>query len=214
MFKNKKIFTFALIASSLITLSSGLLLSSCGSKIVNPKTNEWNNVTNDYERYINQNELSLVFLSDPSISYVNGLLDKYITTLKQEKPNISEEKPNISEEKSNISKALELFKNYKGPVYNFEMGTGWIFDYCLNSSTNINDYYIATNMHVLDCSYKFEIQGKSSNNVDYIIDLEIPVNNESVQNFNVFFSQPLSSHPLRANDAESLSTLWYLTSLN
>ena len=59
--------------------------------------------------YINQNELSLVFLSNPSISYVNGLLDKYITTLKQE---------------PNISKALELFKNYKGSVYNFEMGTG------------------------------------------------------------------------------------------
>ena len=83
MFKNKKIFTFALITSGLITLSSGLLLSSCGSnKIVNPKTNEWNNVTNDYERYINQNELSLVFLSNPSISYVNGLLDQYINTLR------------------------------------------------------------------------------------------------------------------------------------
>ena len=217
MFKRKKLFIFSLTISSLAISSTLVLLSSCAStsNVVYPKTSEWNKSTNNYEKYINENELSLVFLSDPDESYVKSQLQKYITLAN-------------SNNDTTISKVLGYFDSIISPfnnpnsslnssnlsLYNFEMGTGWIFDYSLNTNSKITDYYIATNMHVLDCSYKYEINGTTKSNINYTIDIKFPINSTSTKAFNAFFSQPSSDLQLKANDDMNLFTKWYLTNLN
>ncbi|MBR2652215.1 hypothetical protein IKD56_02475 [bacterium] len=61
-------------------------------------------------------------------------------------------------------------------------------------------------MHVLDCSYKYEINGTTKSNINYTIDIKFPINSTSTKGFNAFFSQPSSDLPLKANDDTNLFT--------
>ena len=206
---NKKIrWTLATIGTGILLASIGLITTSCvttnNNGIQKARTAEFNHIENEYEQYINNNSFSILGIINWSPTYITNYFDSFLNKLPQEN-----DLYNFVQSLNEAIKSLEP-KTYT----NASFGTGWIFDYAINPNSNLNTYYIASNIHVYDSSYAFNLQTNQGINIT----INVPISKESVNYINYYISQPLGSTTNYTNNfnvpISNLSEYWYGIGVN
>lgn len=131
-------------------------------------TIQYKTASNDYEEYINNNSLSLLFLIQQNDLYINQLLNNL-----NKNPN--------NQEYNNL---ISFMQTNNRSNYNITSGTTWLFDY--KENTLFNTYYFATNIHVLNLGYTIEYNINNTDSIDFFI----PYSDESSNSFSVYMTQP------------------------
>lgn len=164
----------------------------------------------DQEQWIGDNSVSLMIEAKPNANGIANAVNKLKETAGLD---------------SNIRKMLDsmvgTINNADKYSYN-QFGTGWILDYSNNSKDNLTDYYIATNMHVLNSYFELIFDSSRYSSYGYEesikVGVRIPFNKTTVSNLNVYISQPkYSLKDQKYNDksyADQLSSQWYKTNVN
>lgn len=170
-------------------------------------------VTTKYEqeKWIGDNSLSLLIEAKPNASRISEAITKF----------------NNNYHDANVKKMLNSLASTLNSLtsdYNYnQFGTGWILDYSNGSSGNLNDYYIATNMHVMSSYFTFtfdsSIYGNAgSYDTPITVGVRIPFNKTTVSNLNVYISQPkYNTTDQKFNDksyADKLDKQWYKTNVS
>lgn len=200
--------TLATIGTGILLASISLITTSCvtanNSTIQKARTAEFNHIENEYEQYINNNSFSILGIINWSPTYITNYFDSFLNKLSQEN------------ELYDFVQSLNIaIKQLPERSYtNLSFGTGWIFDYATNSNSNLNTYYIASNIHVYDSSYAFNLQTNSGVNIT----INVPISQESVNYINYYISQPLGSNKNYTNNFNvpvlNLYEYWYGIGIN
>lgn len=143
----KKITKKLLIATSIIGcigIIGGIVTTSI--IFTSKKNNDFNNdvlysyATNNQEKYINNNTLSLLFYLQENGDYYTKFLNKLLE----------------NSYNKFLYNHLEYFLNNKNDskLYNISTGTTWMWDF-KKIQNNICSYYLATNIHVLNLGYTY-----------------------------------------------------------
>lgn len=244
--KIKKRLFFSCVACAVVSVTTATSLSSVAcvnnSVIVLPArpTNSQGLTAIEYdqEKYINRNSASLLITCEPNIDFLKKYFEKYLqdneeykvstsSTTGTTKTTSSDSSDYVNQRNAYIlidefNNALKAGTNaYK--TYNIDLGTGWILDYSLSDSetSNLATYYLVTNTHVLNASYKMSfsrlISGKN-----YSLELDVPISSESVSSANIYMSQPqagvtstneVNNLSIPANNTSLMSKYWYKTNI-
>ncbi|MDE5651518.1 MAG: hypothetical protein K2H80_00410, partial [Ureaplasma sp.] len=187
----------------LLTLSIpiALISASCGSQ----RTSEQTTLSNEKINYLNKNSLSLNFKFTGNYNNLKNQIDQLVI-----------DSSSSSADTFDFSKLAiwtqELFSAPKAQLIVDEMkmsqsGTGWVFDYSLDSINNLVNYYIATNAHVTNTELKYTLHSSLAsswldNDSRFSIKIGFPVNNENVSHYQSYISQPYASEPVSVFDSQ------------
>ncbi|MDE5599873.1 MAG: DUF31 family protein [Ureaplasma sp.] len=196
-----------LIMSSMViaaTIPTVVFLTSCSSV----QSQSHTNIQNETQQYANDNSISLGFAFQPNYDYALAEITDFFendSTLPKEQENAI------------VWTIIETSKRNANST-NLLFGTSWMIDYKVNTSTNINTYYLATNTHVLDLSYSISASFRINGNPNiYSYEFNFPVNSQSVNFLRLFLSQPqgISDENLEYNASYSdFLTSWYATNID
>lgn len=184
----------------------------------NASGSKYTKVQYDEERYIGDNSVSILLTSEPNYDYLKNYIKEYLE--KNEEDMVSS---NITEKYayvllSYLGSSLESNDYREGT---FTGGTGWLLDYSNDSAnSNMVNYYISTNIHVLDASYSITYNAYL-NSQTIQITASIPISNESVNKAGIYLSQPQYNNEgpdknlnVMASDKTKWATDWYQTSVD
>lgn len=163
----------------------------------------------DQEKWIGDNSISMMIEAKPNVQGIREAVNRF---------NDSTSDINIKRMLNSLVGTLNGASNYS---YN-QFGTGWILDYSNNTNnTRITDYYIATNMHVLNSYYEITYESTRYNNSyedPITVGVRIPFNKTTISSLDVYISQPTYDTSDHKNNlkayADKLSSQWYKTNIN
>ena len=121
----------------------------------------------DQTKYINHNEVSLMFASSVKRSYVKDLVSNLI--------------------KNNPSLMSFIRTVNDVEFYNVTSGTGWMLDYSIDQNNpNLVNYYLGSNIHVLQLCYEVSLKNPFGQEMK----ISIPVSGKTVDSIDAYISQP------------------------
>lgn len=208
---------FGIIGTLFLVSSTSLVIVSCtksntnNSNDTHARTDTWNYLANAQEEYLNKNSVSILTTISPNSTWLKNYFNNFNNS-------VNDNTDDTYWIKNVFSGLLKIID--KGALSTTaSLGTGWILDYSKNSETsNLVNYYIATNIHVLDTSWQWKVAVSESNDT---ITLNVPASRETSNAINFYLSQPQGSTTNANNRQEVLvnnlainSGLWYKTSTN
>lgn len=125
--------------------------------------------SNNQEIYVNNNVLSLLFYIQPWPYY----FDNFVYNL------------NSNQANDVFSELITYIADNEKDVFSITTGSMWLFDYKVNS--NVNNYYFATNIHVLNLGYTYRYKLSNGN-----VDLFIPYSSATGK-FSTYVTQPVGN---------------------
>ncbi|MDE5617841.1 MAG: DUF31 family protein [Ureaplasma sp.] len=198
--RNRKIYL------SLLTLAvpTAIFSASCSSNnVVAPPTLTLSNQKIDY---LNKNSLSLNFQFIGNYSNLKKQIDQLVTDSTSSSTDTFDfsELANFTQSAFSTPDALLIINEMKMS----QSGTGWVFDYSLDSVNNLVNYYIATNAHVTNTELKYTLYSSTDSENGYTIKIIFPVNRENVSQYNSYISQPYLNQQLPVFSSQ----YWFPTS--
>lgn len=192
-----------------LTLPFALISASC-TKTSSPS------ITEEQVNYLNKNSLSLNFRYVGNYNNLNEQINKLVDD------SISSSN-DIFDFRELASWTQKLFAGDRAKYIIAtsqisQSGTGWIFDYSLDSINNLVNYYIATNAHVLNSELKYLLtntldNSELENDKRFSIHIGFPVNNKNISLYKSFISQPQQEQEVSIYDPQYwLPTQNYLDS--
>lgn len=174
----------------------------------------------DTEKWLGDNSMSILLKCEPNKDYINKYVASYLDRYKgdAESSNPPDKfsylimqyfKSNLDEQKCTVSKS--------------HSGTAWMLDYSLDTDNeNLVNYYLATNIHVLDATYSVNFT-MYLNTRPVEVTVNIPITPETVQSADIYLTQPQYSES-NANDntriiassqdkANEIDKYWWKTSI-
>lgn len=163
------------------------------------------------EKWIGDNSLSIAIVAKPNVKGIEDAINAFNS--KESSPSI---KSLLNGLVGGLNGSSDDRKNYS------QFGTGWILDYSDIQNSNLKDYYIATNMHVLSScfEYKYVSTVYPNEHSQALVDVttKIPFNKNTVSELSVYISQPQYStenYKLNLNTySDQWDNQWYKTNIN
>lgn len=161
---------------------------------------------NEQINYLNKNSLSLNFKYVGNYPNLKNKIDKLVDD------SIASSTNDVFDFRYLANWTQKLFASNEAQniINNIQMsqsGTGWIFDYSLDSINNLVNYYIATNAHVANLELKYPLYNSLDNyelkdEQRFSIQICFPVNNENVSTYKAYISQPYDDEPISIYDSQ------------
>ncbi len=186
------------------SLSFALPLSSCSTQTNN--STSYAELSEQQVNYLNKNSLSLNFKYIGNYESLNNQINKLVSDSNTSLTN------DIFDFRKLASWTQELFgsdsaKLIINNVQFSQSGTGWVFDYSLDSINNLVNYYIATNAHVTNLELKYPLFNTLENSElkdeqRFSIQIGFPINNKNVSKYESYISQPYNDNPIAIYDSQ------------
>lgn len=190
---------------SFFSLLPGLFLSLA---IISASCSTTNSLSLPEEQinYLNNNSLSLNFKYVGNYTNLKNKIDKLVDD------SITSSTNDIFDFRQLANWTQILFSSDKAQyIINTtqmsQSGTGWVFDYSLDSINNLINYYIATNAHVDNLELKYLLYSSLDNSElkdeqRFSIQIGFPVNNENISSYHPYISQPYDGEPISIYDSQ------------
>lgn len=141
----------------------------------------------DTEKWLADNSLSILFKSDPNVEYLKNYVKSYLDKYSGDK-----ESSNITDNFTYTLMQYFLTSLNSGAytVSSSHSGTAWMLDYSIDkNNSNLVNYYLATNIHVLDATYTYEYT-MYMNTRPIDVSVNVPIRKDTVKSANIYLTQP------------------------
>lgn len=139
------------------------------------------------EEWLGQNSMSILLKCEPDKEYLNKYVASYLERYEKDA-----ESSNPPDKFSYL--IMQYFKSNldagKCTVSRSHSGTAWMLDYSTDpSNNNLVNYYLATNIHVLDATYSVNFT-MYLNTRPVEVTVNVPIRPDTVESANIYLTQP------------------------
>lgn len=151
-------------------------------------------VKHEQEKWIGDNSVSIGIQYTPNWTYIKEYVSTYLKNHSDDEGSTNTDAALAYSRMNDFNLYLQRATHLKDTTMAM-FGTGWILDYSYpDANGDLINYYLATNIHVLDLSYQLQFSSsffeEDSTQVSTTVTANIPINSKTVSSLNVYLSQP------------------------